>query len=401
VSILRRLKTVKMGKREVLLEAVEREEILKLTQELVAIPSPNPPGKEKDVALYLTDLFREMGLKVEMKEVCPDRPNVIAVWDSGRAGPTVMLNGHMDVVPPGDGWTVEPYSGKIVDGRLYGRGSTDMKGGVAAMIMALKAVRDSGLEVTGRVILAAVVGEEVDQAGIRKLVEDGIEADCAIITEPTNLKPVIAHQGDLHYRITTIGKAAHSSMPHLGVNAIEKMCMVIKGLHDVKEGLVEKSHPLLGQPTLSVGTIEGGLDTCVVPSGCTITVDRRVNPGEPIKEADRELEEMLDRLRGSDPQLRVELSRFLTAPAMEMSPRENVALSIRRATEAVTGKDPGFHGLPGTCDANYLVNVAGIPTVIFGPGPGSVAHQPDEYVEIEKLVETTQILALALFDLLE
>ena len=392
---------MKEREREALLGAVEREDILKLTQELVAIPSPNPPGKEKEVALYLADLFREMGLKVEMKEVYPDRPNVIAVWDSGRPGPTVILNGHMDVIPPGDGWTMEPYSGKIVDGRLYGRGSTDMKGGLAVMIMALKTVMSSGLEVEGRVMVTAVIGEEADQAGTRRLVEEGIEADYAIITEPTELKPVIAHKGNLYYRITTVGKAAHGSVPHLGVNAIEKMCTVIRGLHEVGEGLTKKrSHPLLGHPTLSVGTIQGGLETCVVPSRCTITVDRRVIPGEPVEEADEELEELLDRLRGSDPQLHVELSRFLTAPAMEISPQEKVVISVRRAIEAVTGKDPGFHGLSGTCDANYLVNVAGIPTVIFGPGSVSLAHQPDEYVEIEELVEATQILALALFDLL-
>jgi acetylornithine deacetylase/succinyl-diaminopimelate desuccinylase-like protein len=276
-----------------------------------------------------------------------------------------------------------------------------MKGGLAAMIMAVKALKASGLEVGGKVLLTAVVGEEADQAGTRSLVEEGIAADCAIITEPTDLKPVIAHKGDLYYRLTTIGRAAHSSMPHLGVNAIEKMYTVISALDEIRAGLTEKSHPLLGHPTLSVGTIEGGLDTCVVPSRCTITVDRRVIPGEPIAEADRELEELLGRLRAGDPQLQVELSRFMTAPAMEISPEEQVAATVRQAIEAVTGRDPGFHGLAGTCDANYLVNVARIPTVIFGPGSVSLAHQPDEYVEISELVQATQILALALADLLQ
>lgn len=386
--------------RQALLAAIDPEMIVQLTQDLVAIPSPNPPGEEKGVAAYLARLLEQMGLRTDVQEVAPDRPNVLGTWDSGQPGPTVLLNGHTDVVPTGDGWSVDPYGGHIADGRLYGRGSTDMKGGLSCMIGALAAIQSSGLDPVGKVVVAAVVGEETDQAGIRALVAEGIEADCAIIAEPTELRPVIAHQGDLHYRITTIGKAAHSSMPHMGVNAIENMCKVIAGLREVAQSLSSREHPLLGHPNLSVGTIEGGLDTCIVPDRCTIMVDRRINPDERIELADQEIENMVKHLRECDPDMKVEVSRTVTAAAMEMSPDEKVALSVRKATEIITGKDPGFHGLPGTCDANYLVNEAGIPTVIFGPGTGAAAHRPDEYVEIEKLVQASKILALAVFDLL-
>jgi succinyl-diaminopimelate desuccinylase len=189
-------------------------------------------------------------------------------------------------------------------------------------------------------------------------------------------------------------------MPHAGVNAIYHMCQVVAGLREVADSLESREHPLLGHPNLSVGTIEGGLDTCIVPDRCTITVDRRINPDEEIAVVDHEIEEMVNRLCTGDPQMKVEVSRTVTAAAMEMSSDEKVALSVRRAAQIITGRDPGFHGLPGTCDANYLVNDAGIPTVIFGPGTGAAAHRPDEYVEIENLVRAAEILALAVFDLL-
>ena len=166
-------------------------------------------------------------------------------------------------------------------------------------------------------------------------------------------------------------------MPHMGVNAIYKMCEVIAGLREIAESLAEREHPLLGHPNLSVGRIEGGLDTCIVPDRCTITVDRRTNPDERPDEADREIEDVVERVRDADPDMKTKVSRIVAAAAMEMSPNEKVALSVRRATEIITGSDPGFHGLPGTCDANYLVNDAEIPTVIFGPGTGAAAHRPD------------------------
>ncbi len=386
--------------RQALLASVDSDSIVRLTQDLVAIASPNPPGEEKQVAEYLANLLEGMGLQTELQEAAPDRPNVLGIWDSGEPGPTVLLNGHTDVVPTGDGWSVDPYGGHISEGRLYGRGATDMKGGIASMIGALAAIQNCGIEPSGRVIVTAVVGEETDQLGTRALVEAGIEADCAIIPEPTELRPIIAHQGTLQYRITTIGKAAHSSMPHAGVNAIYHMCQVVAGLREVADSLESREHPLLGHPNLSVGTIEGGLDTCIVPDRCTITVDRRINPDEEMALVDHEIEEMVNHLCAGDPQMKVEVSRTVTAAAMQMSSDEKVALSVRRAAQIITGRDPGFHGLPGTCDANYLVNEAGIPTVIFGPGTGAAAHRPDEYVEIENLVRAAQILALAVFDLL-
>jgi succinyl-diaminopimelate desuccinylase len=386
--------------RQALLASVDSGSIVKLTQDLVAIASPNPPGEEKQVAAYLASLLEEMGLETELQEVAPNRPNVLGIWDTGKPGPTVLLNGHTDVVPTGDGWSVDPHGGRISQGRLYGRGATDMKGGIASMIGALAAIQKCGVECSGRVIIAAVVGEETDQLGTRALVEAGIKADCAIIPEPTELRPVIAHQGTLQYRISTVGKAAHSSMPHMGVNAIYDMCRVVAGLRQVAESLESRKHALLGHPNLSVGTIEGGLDTCIVPDRCTITVDRRINPDEEMELVDQEIEDMVSRLCAGNPQMQVDVSRIVTAEAMQMSPDENVALSVRRAAEVITGRDPGFHGLPGTCDANYLVNEAGIPTVIFGPGIGAAAHRPDEYVEIKSLVRASQILAVAVFDLL-
>lgn len=385
------------------LAEIDKEELVALAQELVRIPSENPPGEEKPVADLLAGRLRKAGLEVDVKDVDEhvERPNVLATWDTGIDGPTLLFNGHLDVVPAGQGWSVDPFAAEIIDGRLYGRGSCDMKGPLAAVVKAIEAVRSVGAPLRGKVIFAGVVGEEQDQSGTRQLVKDGIDADYGIVAEPTTLVPVIAHKGEVYYEITTFGKAAHGSVPHLGINAVEKMVPVIEGVQDLAERLKQKSHPLCGHPTINLGVINGGEIPNAVPDRCTIHLDRRLIPGETFEEADAEIDEIVARAAKADQEFEAEVKAPMTWKPMEIAEDEPIVVALRQQTEVVTGEDPGLEGWPATCDANILVNDAGIPTCIFGPGDlFGQAHKPDESIEIEELVRGAEIYALTILDLL-
>lgn len=385
------------------LSAIAEDEVVKLAQELVRIPSENPPGNEKNVAEFLASHLEAMGLDVHIIEidVRPGRPNVVAILRGAAEGPTLLLNGHLDVVPAGDGWNVDPYGGVIANGRLYGRGAADMKGPLAAMVGALAAIERGHVSLRGTAVLAAVADEEVNQAGTWRLAKDQVKADFAIVGEPTSLKPVIAHKGDVYFDIVTRGKAAHGSTPHLGVNAIVKMLSVAKELERLSQELRKKRHYLVGHPTLSVGKIQGGLATNVVPDRCTMSVDRRLIPGETADEAEQELREVLNRIKSSDPEFEADLAMPVISLPMQTSQTALVVKTVRAATEEVLGKDPGVHGWSAACDASILVNAMKIPTVVFGPGDlAAQAHKANECIEIEELLQGARIFALTIQDLL-
>jgi acetylornithine deacetylase/succinyl-diaminopimelate desuccinylase family protein len=387
--------------------AIERyldaDQAVRLAQALVRIPSVNPPGDEAAVARYLADYVSTAGLDVELVDVLPGRPNLLATARFGSGSPTVLLNGHTDVVVPGDGWVDEnPFSGAIRDGRLYGRGSADMKGPLAAMVEAALGIVRSGLLTRGTIVLAAVMGEEYGALGTKALAQRRVTADHAIVGEPSELKPVIAHKGTVRYELRVDGTAAHGSVPERGVNAIYGMSDVVHALRDLHQKLADRPHTLVGPPTINVGTIAGGSGTCIVPDRCSITIDRRVVPGEDVADATGEIEALVDRLRARDPGFRGSLVLQNIAPAMEIAPTQPVVMAIRRAAAEVTGTDPGVHGWTATADSNILVNDLGIPTVIFGPGSiHEVAHKPNEYISIADLKSAVSIYALAILDLLK
>ena len=378
------------------------EAALRLAQALIRIPSVNPPGEEAAVARYLADYLEKAGLAVEVTEVQPGRPNVVATATLGEGGPTVLLNGHTDVVAVGDGWDGDPFAGEVWEGKLYGRGAADMKGPLAAMIAATLAVKRAAALSTGRIIVACVMGEEYGGLGTRELVRQGLYADHAIVGEPSELLPVIAHKGTLRYEIGVEGKAAHGSVPEAGLNAIYKLADIVLELRRHHQELSRRPpHPLVGAPSLNVGTISGGSGTCIVPARASITIDRRVVPGEPVEGATRELEALLIELRRRDRELRAHLILQNVAPAMEVAATQPVVQAVRRSVQAVLGRDPGVHGWTATADSNLLVNVLKIPTVIFGPGSiAQVAHQANEYVPLADLYAATDVYARVLVELL-
>ena len=389
-----------MAEADLVLQHIDSEQLIRLAQEMVRIPSDNPPGREGDLARFLMGFLQRMGLNAELREVAPGRPNVVARWGAER-GPHLLLNGHMDALPPGEGWTRDPYGGEIMDGRLYGRGSTDMKGPLACLIAAVDAVKRSGLRPRGRVTLMAVVDEEGTQEGTRRLVQEGETGDFGIVAEPTEFLPVAAHKGDMYIEVVTHGKEAHASTPQAGVNAIEHMADVLVELRDLRRQLQEIVHPLTGSPTLTVATIEGGMLTPMVPGRCRITIDRRVLPNESADEAVEQVRRAVGRLRARRPEINADVRMLAFAPPMETDVNNPVVAAVREATTRVRGRDPGVHGWAATCDANFMVNEGRTPTVVFGPGSiAEQAHKPDESIATDDLIAGTKIYALCIARLL-
>ena len=331
--------------RQEIINAIDEQGIISLAQQLVRTSSANPPGEEEEVCLLLEKYLRAEGIPAHLDYVQKGRPSVMASIKGDGDGPVILLNGHIDTVPAAHEWTVDPLSAVIKDGKLFGLGAVDMKGSVAAMIGAARALKDAGVSFKGEVKLAMVMGEEQGQLGIRHIVDKGFKADLAIVGEPTSLKPVIAHKGDFYIEITTFGRAAHTSDPSNGINAINKMMKVVVALQKLEKSLAAKPHPLVGPPTISVGTITGGSATCVVADKCTITVDRRVVPGETPESVVAEFQSIIDEIAKVDPGFKAEVKPLVQSPASEtISEQEPAVKSLRNVCAEVLGEDPGVHG---------------------------------------------------------
>jgi acetylornithine deacetylase/succinyl-diaminopimelate desuccinylase family protein len=351
-------------------------------ESLVRVPSVT--GDEGRLAETVAGWCEAAGLAVELREARPGRPNVVARWGTGRR-PVLLLTGHLDTVPAGQGWTRDPYGAEVAGGRLYGRGACDMKGGLAAMLAALLDLRARGLEPAGDVVLAAVVGEEEDSAGTLALLEAGIEADRALLAEPTNLGLVCANRGLVNYRLTVSGASAHASSPEAGRNAIVAAAHIVAELEALAGRLAWHPHPALGPPNLTVGTIHGGTRPYVVPDRCVLEVDRRVNPGETAETVRAETEEVLARVRRRVPDLDARFELGPEYPPFEV-PVDEPLVQAALSAMAAAGLEPRVGAWRAASDAGFLVGRAGIPCVLFGPGDVvAAAHRPDEFVDLDQV----------------
>lgn len=386
--------------RQKVMEAIDPDEVAALLVRLVQFASVNPPGEEKQIAEFLAGYMQQSGLQAELQESLPGRPSAIGALSGTAGGPTLVFNGHIDVVPATEGWSFDPFAGILKEGKVYGRGSADMKGGVAAMVAAAKAVIKAGVPLRGDLKLLCAADEESGEAGTRGALERGLKADFAIVPEPTSLEAVIAHKGVVHFAVTTRGKTAHGSTPQLGLNAIEKMLDVVGALDAYKADLARRTHKLVGPATINIGTITGGVKTNVVPDYCRMTIDRRVLPGETVAEAKQEMELVIEKARQKDADLQVEWAAEIETAPMEIAEDEPVVKAIQRAGRQVLGRDVPIGFWPATSDAGSMVNDAGIPTVIFGPGDINMAHKPDEWIDLTEVMQATRIFALSILDLL-
>jgi acetylornithine deacetylase/succinyl-diaminopimelate desuccinylase family protein len=352
-----------------------------ILESLIRVPSVT--GSEGRAAETLAECCELAGLGVEMREVQPGRPNVIARWGTGRS-PVVLLTGHIDTVPVGSGWTRDPFGAEVADGRLYGRGACDMKGGLAAMLAAVADLRQEGLEPDGDVIFAAVVGEEEDSAGTLALVAGALRADCAVLAEPTGLELVRSNRGLVNYSLEIAGRSAHASSPELGQNAIVAAARIILELDAIALRLVDQPHPTLGPPNLSVGTIHGGTRPYVVPDRCVIEVDRRVNPGESAATVRAEADAALAGARQHLPWLSASFRLGSEYLPFELAEDHAFVRAMLKAMEAAS-VPPRLGAWRAASDAGFLSARAQIPCVLFGPGDISDAHRPDEFVELKQV----------------
>jgi acetylornithine deacetylase len=386
------------------LSSIDFSSLVDLTRDLVKIPSVNPPGEEKDVADFISSWFERRGnYHITEVEVAPNRPNVL-VRMGDTAGRKIIFNGHMDVVPPGEGWSFDPFEAVVRGDRMYGRGVADMKGALAAMMIAIDAINNVAADsLNGSITLAAVVDEEKGGFfGTNQIVKKGISADFAIIGEPTGLKVASAHKGNLTFEITTFGKSAHASMPKNGVNAVLKMCNVICEFNRYAEKLESfQPHPLLGLPTFNVGTINGGVKSNVVPQTCKITAERRLIIPETIKEVKEEIVSTLTNLAKNDPELKYELRFLEEVGPSEMKDGGIFLDKVFESLNYLNRNNDGQIGFEATCDAYYFNNIANIPTIIVGPGSINDIHKPDESIEIGELFDAAKLYALIALRLLE
>jgi acetylornithine deacetylase len=368
-----------------------------LVRRLVALDSVNPslvPGArgEGEIAVLLARECRGAGFDVRLDEVAPGRPNVVARFRGKTAGRRLLLNGHMDTVSV-DGMR-EPFAGVVLGRQLFGRGAYDMKGSLAAMVEAGRAIVSEGLP-AGELILAFVVDEEYASIGTADLIaryHAGALADAAIVTEPTALEVCVAHKGFVWGRIEVTGHAAHGSQYQEGDDAITRMGYVLTALDRLdREVLPQRTHPLLGRASVHASTIHGGLGPSTYPDRCTVEVERRTLPGERDRDVHAELERLLDDARGASPGLIGRAELVLSRPPFETAPDASVVQALLGAVRAVRGQEPQLIGASPWFDA-ALLGEAGIPTVMFGPA-GAGAHAAEEWVDVRSVAVCAEVLA--------
>lgn len=367
-----------------------------LVEDLVAIPSVNPaliPGApgEAEVARFLAAACGRLGMEVTVEDVAPGRPNVIAVIPGSDAarGRSLMLNGHMDTV--GAAGMDAPFSPSRHDNRLYGRGSVDMKGGLAAMIGAAAALHDAGVAPCGDVFLTFVADEEHLSLGTAA-VAAARRADAAIVTEATDLRVCVAHKGFVWATIRTDGRAAHGSDYEVGVDAIAHMGRVLAGLERLdREVLTRRIHPLLGHPSVHASVIQGGEGLSTYPPSCSLVLERRTLPQETEDEVRAELQEMLASLARTDPLFHASFEVTCVRPGLEVDRGADIVQALHGAYMDLRETPPAYIGYGAWFDAALLAR-AGIPAVIFGPS-GAGAHAVVEYVDLPSIVACAEILA--------
>ena len=370
--------------------APDQARLLGALETLVGFNTENPPGREAEAIDWLGDRLRASGFAIEAREFAPGRANVAARLENGT-GPTFAFNSHVDVVPAGDGWSSDPFRLRVDGGRLYGRGACDAKGSIVAMLDALEGLARDRIAWSG-VLMAVFVGdEEVASAGAKAYVRGAAPIDYVVIGEPTNNAPVIAHKGSLRPLVRVHGRTAHSGTPDLGVNAILKSAALLGLVEREHQTVSQRRHPLVGAASLTVTRIAGGHADNVVPDRCDLLLDRRIVPGEDETAVRRELQGLVDAaLRDFGVEAEIAEFKATTGGATETSPEHPIVHAARRACDRNGRKDVALGGFQGGCDLVHFRS-AGAQGLVLGPGSLAVAHQPDEYVPIDELVQASRI----------
>lgn len=381
------------------LAAIDDEETLVLASSFISVDTQDPPGNEASLARDLAVILGRAASSVRLVEVLPGRENLEARF--GRPeGRLLVINGHTDTMPAGTGWTSAPHEPTVDGDILRGRGACDVKGGLAAAVEALLAIDRAGITLAGEVILDAVVDEEDGGRGTARSIADGRTGDWAIVLEPTDLAVIPSGNGQVNFEVVFTGSAAHGSAPESGRNAIEDAAAFVQLVEHAARAFARNPDPRVGPATYNVGTIEGGVQTSIVPASCRLTLDRRILPGQTVEDATGHLEAMIAELRAERPGAQVDHRVLIAVPAIDQPGDLPVCSVLRSAVAQVTGADVGLAGLRATSDAAQLVT-AGIPSVVFGPGSVTLsAHRPDEFVPLAELHAASRALALTIIRLL-
>jgi acetylornithine deacetylase len=373
---------------------IDREYIRETLVRLVRINSVNPtlvPGApgEREIAGFIAGSLESFGLKTEIFEPEPGRLSVTGRLAGSGGGRSLMLNAHCDTVDVAG--MVEPFSGAIRDGKVYGRGSFDMKGSLAACMAAAKALVDSGVRLRGDVLVAVVADEEYGSLGTSDLIEH-VKVDGAIVTEPTALNVCLAHKGYLWIEVDVAGRAAHGSKFDLGIDANMKMGAFLYELAKLERDLRSRPpHPLVGPPSLHAAMLSGGSGLSTYAAQSTVKIERRTIPGETEVQAVGEIQEIVDRIAESDRDFHATVRSFFVRDPFEVSPGAGIVKAVDAAAKQVLGHRPAHIGDTPWMDA-ALLSAAGVETVVFG-ATGAGAHADVEWVELESVEKLAEILA--------
>ena len=388
------------------LAQVDTDELVELTRELVRIPSVVRPGdptaNESAVADYVHRWFTKEGFDVEVHQVAPGRPNVLAVFGEKGTGKSLLLEGHTDVVTEGDPglWTHAPFSAELVDGRIYGRGTADMKSGLAAAMVTAAAFKRSGTKLGGRLVVGALVDEEGDMIGVRHLCDTAIgrELDAAIICEPEENELCLEQRGVVWARVTVRGRMAHGAMPEAGVNPITGVGALLREVPVLQKRLravCAKSkylRPPTVTPTIVRAPLSGLPQSNVIPGGAEATLDIRLTPGPGEDVIATEIDAACRRAAAACDGVTIEwrpANGFRLATRVDKD--EALVKAMMKGVRQATGHSARFGGVPGSTDGTILRMTRGIPIVTCGPGNRLIPHQVDEYVDVKELVEAAHI----------
>ena len=378
-------------------------ELVELTREMVRTPSENPPGDERAISGLVSDRLEALGFDVELVESEPGRVNTLGTLRGAGGGRNFLFNGHYDTVPVGnlEFWSVDPFGGLVKDGRIYGRGSGDMKGAIASAIIAAKALGEAGIALKGDFMIHGVADEEFfGRYGTRYLAEKGYvdseTVDMAVVGEGSVKDGVIhartAVRGRVLVKLLVRGKSAHSSRPQDGVNAVLKMGKVLLAIDN--HGFNFPPHPLLPAPTIAPGTvIKGGTKDNVIPELCEAICDVRIVPGMTVDGVLEDVRRVVGELKGRDPELDVEVTSPLNKPPSEISASDELFKVADRAVRAAVGYELRPVGTSGSNDTSWLTTISRIPAMAFGPGGGN-AHGADEWASVGMLVDFAKIYGL-------
>ena len=390
-------------------ESFSEQEIIDLLTKLVSFPSHEGiKNQETETAEYIHDFFICEGIEAELIPVQDGRFNVIAALKGTGRGKTLLLTGHTDTVPPYD-MPGDPYEAIIKSGCIYGRGTVDMKGGLACMMMAMAAIKRAEIEIAGDLIFGALIDEEAKSLGTRAWLENCTKMpDAAIVGEPTNMDICVGHRGLEWFEFTFTGKTVHGSRQKEGINAIQKAAIFISKLENELIPKIEKKrpHPIIGSPSMNYGFIKGGTQPSTVAGECILQLDRRWIPGERFDDIVQEYQQVIDELSAEDPTFKagikvMEISYMdghYIHESMNTDPQDPVVKSAEKAIVDVTGSKPEILAFSAWSDGGLINYYGKVPTIVLGPGDIESAHSATENIRADTLVPTTLIYASVAMD---